>query len=132
MDAPDLPRSRVARWIYFGVGWAFFGLGVLGAFLPVVPTTPFMLLALWAFARSSARFHAWLFHHRLFGPPLQQWVRYRVVPLGVKLVACSTMLASTTYLFWRGDMPWFVLAATVALVAVAMGFLASCPGKRPE
>lgn len=126
-----MTRSRAVRWAYFFVGWAFFGLGLVGVLLPVVPTTPFMILTLWCFARSSRRFHAWLYHHRWFGPPLQAWTRYRVVPLWVKLVAWGSMSASTGYLFWRGDVPWPVLAATLALVLLAIWFLARCPSRRP-
>lgn len=128
----QLDRSRAARWIYFSVGWVFVALGVIGVLLPVVPTTPFMILALWCFARSSRRFHNWLFHHRWFGPPLQEWVRYRVVPLWIKLLAWGSMIASTSYLFWRGDVPWPALAGSVALVVIAIVFLASCPSRRPE
>jgi len=124
-------RSAAARWVYFGLGWLFFGLGIVGVFLPLVPTTPFMLLTLGCFARSSRRFHDWLFHHRWFGPPLQRWAAYRVVPLWVKLVAWTSMIASTSYLFWRGDVAWPFLAAAVALVVLGIGYLASCPSRRP-
>ncbi len=124
-------RPRAVRWAYFGCGWLLFGLGIIGALLPVVPMTPFMVLALWCFARSSPRFHDWLFYHRWFGPPLQSWVLYRVVPLWVKLVAWASMSASTVYLFARGDLPWPLLAAAVAFVAFAVWFLARCPSRRP-
>ena len=128
----EWPRSKAARWAYFGLGWFCFALGIVGLLLPVVPTTPFMILALWCFARSSRRFHDWLFHHRWFGPPLQQWAKHRVVPLWVKLFAWGSMTASTSYLFWRGDVPWPILAASVSLVAFAIWFLARLPSKRPR
>lgn len=130
--ADPLERARAARWIYFGLGWVFFGLGIVGLLLPVVPTTPFMILALWGFARSSQRFHDWLYHHRWFGPSLQSWSQYRVVPLWVKLIAIGSMSTSTGYLIWRGDMPWPVIGGSVALVVIAVWFLARCPSRRPE
>jgi uncharacterized membrane protein YbaN (DUF454 family) len=67
-----------------GLGWTFFGIGLVGTLLPLVPTTPFMLLALWAFSIGSERFHRWLYHHPVFGPPLQRWQRDRVIPLWAK------------------------------------------------
>ena len=72
------------RVLYFCLGIGFFGLGVLGVLLPGLPTTPFMVLAAWAFARSSRRFHNWLTTHHLFGPPIQRWQAHRVIPRPVK------------------------------------------------
>jgi len=89
--------------VYFLLGWSFFGLGAVGAVVPGLPTTPFMLLALWAFSKSSKRFHDWLYTHRLFGPPLNQWRDHRVIPVKAKLLALITMIASFTYLaFFTG------------------------------
>ena len=84
--------ERSKRWggrrlLYFAAGWLFFVLGVIGAVLPVVPTTPFMLLAAWAFSHSSRRFERWLLEHRWFGPGIQRWRTHRVVPARVKFVS---------------------------------------------
>ena len=87
------------RPLFFILGWLLFGLGFVGAFVPVLPTTPLMLLALWCFSRSSDRFHDWLYTHKIFGPPLQQWQEHRVIPLAAKLIAVFFMAASLVYLF---------------------------------
>lgn len=93
--------ARGARPIYLVLGWVFFGLGAVGVVLPLLPTTPFMVLALWAFSRGSVRFERWLYHHRVFGPRLQQWRAHRVIPLRAKLLAGCSMLASFAYM-WLG------------------------------
>jgi len=125
---PPARRSNM-RWLWFALGWLFFGLGLLGAFLPVLPTTPFMLLALWAFSSSSPRFHDWLFHHRVFGPPLQAWQRHRAIPRWVKAVAMTSMAASLTYVAWRVRPPWWALGAMGAVVLAGVLFLASVPSR---
>ena len=103
-DAPPpvaaLPvaRSRTARVVWAIVGWGFFALGIIGAMLPVMPTTVFMLLAAWAFSRSSKRLEAWLLAHRRFGPPLVRWRQHRVIPLSAKLLAWGSMAVSLAVL----------------------------------
>ena len=81
--------KNAIRLLYITLGMLFVSLGALGAILPVLPTVPFMLLALWCFANSSERLHEWLYHHKLFGPPLQRWKQYRVIPLHTKIIATS-------------------------------------------
>ncbi|HET8734285.1 MAG TPA: YbaN family protein [Anaeromyxobacteraceae bacterium] len=125
----DEPLTRAARWGWFGLGWAFVALGVLGVALPVLPTTPFLLLALWAFSRSSKRFHDWLYHHRVLGPPLQRWRRERVVPVRVKAVAVASMLASLAWVAFGLRAPWYGVAAMAALVLFACWFLARLPSR---
>jgi len=89
--------------VYLLLGWSFFALGAVGTVVPGLPTTPFMLLALWAFSKSSKRFHDWLYAHRLFGPPLNQWRNHRVIPVKAKLFSIVTMTGSFTYLaFFTG------------------------------
>ncbi len=81
-----------------GVGWALRGLGVLalvvgviGIFVPLLPTTIFLLIALWAFSRSSPRFHRWLYEHPRLGPPLRAWHQHRVIPPRAKAAAVGFM-----------------------------------------
>jgi uncharacterized membrane protein YbaN (DUF454 family) len=111
----------VKRILLLSVGWVCVGLGVLGAFLPVLPTTPFLLVALWCFSHSSERFHHWLLHHRLFGPPLRAWAHHGVIPLGAKVAALTAMAASGGYVASFTDTPtlgWASMAVVCGLTAV--------------
>ncbi len=117
------------RWLLFALGWVCFGLGVLGAFLPVLPTTPFMLLALWAFSASSPRFHDWLYGHRVFGPPLQRWRTGRVIPLSAKVFALASMAASFGWASLGTRAPWYALAAMAALMAYGAFFILRQPSR---
>ena len=105
------------RPVYLLLGWSFFGLGAVGAVVPGLPTTPFMLLALWAFSKSSQRFHDWLYAHRVFGPPLRQWQTHRVIPVKAKIFSIATMIASYVYLLF------FTELATVLKVIVGLVML---------
>ena len=66
--------------------------GVIGIILPLLPTTPFILLSAFCFARSSRRLHDWLLSHRHFGPPIQQWRDYGAISRSAKKLAVITML----------------------------------------
>ena len=123
--------SSYKRWAYFGVGWFFFGLGVLGAFLPVLPTTPFMIIALWAFSKSSERFQRWLYNHRVFGPPLQRWHEYRVISLAAKMAAIGAMSASIAYLIFFTTTPLPVLLVTGGLMLFGAWYILTKPSEVP-
>ena len=118
--------------IYFCLGWVFVGTGVIGAFLPVLPTTPFMILALWMFSKSSDRFHDWLFNHRVFGPPLQKWSHHRVIPPMAKLASTSMMSISFVYVVLWSPVPVWGVVLTGLLMAYAMWFVLSKPSHCPE
>lgn len=120
------------RWVYLLLGWAFFGLGVAGIVLPVVPATPFMLLALWAFSKSSPRLEAWLLAHRFFGASLRAWKAYRVIPLRAKLIAWGSMLASLGYMLFWSRPAWWIIGLAAALMAYGAWFIARCPSRPPR
>ncbi|HSG87654.1 MAG TPA: YbaN family protein [Pseudomonadales bacterium] len=87
---PPGRRSGVfSPWLW--IGWLCIALGAIGAVLPLLPTTPFVLLAAWCFARSSKRWHDWLYASGLFGPLLRDWDERRCMPLRAKVVALVMM-----------------------------------------
>jgi uncharacterized protein len=117
--------------VYLLLGFLFFGLGAVGVVVPGLPTTVFMLLALWAFARSSERFHDWLYHHRLFGPPLQEWHNYHVIPRRAKVLAIGMMAASLVYLVFFTQLSVWLKVATALLMLYGAWFILSKPSARP-
>ena len=118
--------------LYFILGWCFFGLGAVGALLPGLPTTPFMLLALWAFSKSSQRFHDWLYAHPIFGPPLQKWRSHRVIPGKAKLLAVTTMALSFIYLTFFTSISVWIKVLTALVMLYGAVFILSKPSQVPE
>lgn len=100
-------------------GFVCVGLAVAGVFLPLLPTTPFLLLAAACFARSSPRFHRWLLAHRLFGPLIHDWQTHRALPARTKAVAIG-MLAATLgiSIVVVVEAPW--LRAALSALGVAL------------
>ena len=83
-DLLNLHDSPLARALYIGAGFLALLLGLLGAILPVLPTTPFILLAAACFARGSEHFHRKLIENRVMGPIIIEWCRYRSISYAVK------------------------------------------------
>jgi uncharacterized membrane protein YbaN (DUF454 family) len=93
-------RSETRRWLrplYFVLGLAFLGIGIAGAFLPLIPTTGPLLLAAYLLARSSERVHRWLVNHPRFGRFISDFYEGRGIPLRTKVVAVVAMSAAFTY-----------------------------------
>lgn len=90
-DGTRETRCTGVRWALRGVGVVALILGIIGVFVPLMPTTIFLLAALWAFSRSSPRFHRWLYEHPRLGPPLRAWHQHRVIPPRAKIAAVGFM-----------------------------------------
>lgn len=114
-------RLTVRQHVLRALGVAFVGLGFVGAFLPLLPTTPFLLLALACFARSSPAIHDWLINHRLLGPYIVDWERDRSIPFGAKITSVVMMSASFAWLTLGTNAPAIALWMTgVILICVAV------------
>jgi len=84
MSRLNLHHSRFVRHVFVALGFVALLLGVIGIFLPLLPTTPFILLAAALFARGSERFHTWLLKHRLTGPLIVDWYEHRSLRPAIK------------------------------------------------
>lgn len=115
------------RLFYLIAGLLLVALGIIGAFLPLMPTTILLILAAWCFARSSPRLEAWLLNHRQFGPTLRAWRDTGAISRRSKIMACSGMTLGFA-LFWIGAKPalWLWLLVLVFMLGCAW-FVVSRP-----
>lgn len=86
-----------------GIGLLFLGLAILGVALPVLPTTPFVLIAAACFAKSSPRLHQKLLENKMFGPLIINWQTHKIISLRSKVIALTTMLLSFGWSFYIID-----------------------------
>lgn len=105
--------------VWFIVGITALVLGVVGAVLPLLPTTPFILLAAYAFARSSDRLHGWLISHRVFGPMIRDWQAHGAIDPRAKLLSSISMLAVFCLSLWVGVGQTVLIIQAVVLCGAA-------------
>lgn len=111
---------RALRPLYLALGWVMLALAAAGTLLPLLPTTPFLLAAVWLFYRSSPATAAWLHNHRLLGTPLRNWQAERAIAARTKLVALTSMAIGyglTLALTQLAPLPAALLAALLLSVA---------------
>lgn len=125
-QSPTTRSNPVARVAFATAGWISAGLGLIGVVLPLVPTTPFVLLAAACFARSSPRFHRWLREHRWLGPSLRAWEAHRAVPARAKRLGLVALWISFPIAILLAPIVE-VQMALVALLVVATTLLARLP-----
>lgn len=109
------------------MAYVFAAAGLLGVFIPGLPTTPFVLLAAWAASRGSKRLHDWLRNHPRLGPPLADWHDQRAISTRNKRLAVAFLVLSWALMFWRGASPW-VLWFLAALFITVGTFVATRRG----
>jgi len=124
--APHHARPAWLRGLWMFGGFAALATGIVGIFLPLLPTTPFVLLAAWCFSRGSERWETWLLRHPRFGPMVRAWRARRVIPLRAKQLAWTMMAIGSAWSWWVLPARWCWLPSLVcAAVALWMARLPS-------
>lgn len=111
------------RWVYLGIGHAALGLAAAGVVLPLLPTTPFLLVAAWAFAKGSPRLERWLYEHPRFGPFLTDWRDRRAIPRRAKAAAVTGMGGGWALLAFGAERLAVPVVAGIVMAAVAVYIL---------
>ena len=137
---PERPlRTGPARWILLVLGLLLTALAAVGAFLPVLPTTPFLLLAAACFARSSPAFHRRLLANRVFGPYIAQWQHDHTIPreakrkaYGLVVVTFGISIALVGHLWLRWTLAGLAVALIVFLICLPTTPRGAGAGDEPE
>jgi len=112
-------RTDLKNKFYIAAGFFFVVLGAIGILLPILPTTPFLLIAAGLFLRSSGRLYLWLTNHRYLGPFIRNYRLYRAVPLSTKLFALAFLYTTIGYSVFFVLENWWLRAALIGLAAWA-------------
>jgi uncharacterized membrane protein YbaN (DUF454 family) len=107
-------------FLYVAGGWTCLGLAMIGAVLPLLPTTPFLLLASWCFYRGSPRIHAWLHRSQWFGPTLDDWHHYHGIRRSLKHRAIVMVVAVVAISLFYSALPWWLRYVVLGLVGVGL------------
>lgn len=125
---------RCRRAVLRILGSLCVALGAIGVMLPLLPTTPILLLAAACFARSSNRLHGWLLKNPTFGPLIDDWEKHRCIPRAAKrtaFLAMGVVGGSSLIFVVEGTGPRLAGLLLLAIGCATLGLIPSCPGKRP-
>lgn len=112
-------------WFWWMVGFAGLGLAIVGTVLPIMPTVPFLIVAVYGFNRSSPRFRDRLLNHPVFGPQIRDWQEHRAIAPRVKLLAVGSMAVGLSISFFILAFPWWL--AQVAVLTLVSAYVLSRP-----
>jgi uncharacterized membrane protein YbaN (DUF454 family) len=131
-DDIELHLSATVRYLLLALGWLFLALGALGAFLPVLPTVPFLLVTAWAWARSSKRLHRWLYRNPTYGPYLVAWDKYGAIPRRAKHAAVALMAGGWLVFAVFFASNWWVPALIAVVQLGVAAFILTRPDAAPD
>lgn len=124
-------RVALMRWLWFCLGWVMVALGVIGALLPVMPTTIFLILAVGCFARSSPRFERKLLEHPRYGPSLRAWREQGAVSRNGKAFAAGGMAFGFAMFCWGARPSWPLLLGVGLFFTASAAYVLSRPTPLP-
>lgn len=122
--------SMLSRFAWRALAYGCIGLGTAGLVVPLLPTTPFLLVAAWAAPKGSPRLARWLWQHPRIGPTLHAWQEQRAVPRRAKRLAVMLLMFSWLVL-WLGGAPSGVLALTAVIFTGVVTFVLTRPDATP-
>ncbi len=125
--------KRALAPLYVALGWLCLALGFVGIFLPVLPTTPFVLLAAWLFSKGSERLHRWLLSSKTFGPVIRDWERDGVIRPRAKALSLTMMALLFGYTLIFVDVKPVVKVVVSSIGLATAAFILSRPSApRPD
>lgn len=111
------------RRLYLAAGLLFTGLGAIGAFLPIMPTVPFLLVAVFCFARSNPAWERKILGHPVWGPQINDWRERRAISRRAKVMAIGSISAGVGFTWYTLGFPWVWIS--VAVLVIAGGWIAT-------
>ena len=121
-------QGYLSRQIWRLAGGLSLALGGIGIFLPLLPTTPFLLLAAYCFQKSSPRLHNWLVGHPTFGPAIKDWQQHGAISRTAKIQAMIALAVVLGLSFLLG-VGWLVLSIQIGVLTCVATFILSRPGR---
>ena len=113
--------QQLKRPVYLLLGLILAGIGVIAAFVPLLPSTIFFILAVYFFARSSPRLEAWILDHSLFGPPVIAWQEHGAIPRKAKYLAFTGMaLGMVSFIYFAQPGLWLLLFGGAIIAGSAL------------
>ncbi len=114
------PKSKIVKFILYLSGFLFLGLGILGIFLPILPTTPFLLLAASVFMHTNRNIYVWMFNNRWFGKEFRSYVKNKSVSKTVKISSLLILIITMLYsIIFVVDELWIQILLIIILIAVS-------------
>ncbi|WP_084618815.1 YbaN family protein [Thalassobaculum salexigens] len=110
-------------------GFVCLAIGIAGVILPGLPGTVFLIVALWAFSRSSHRLHLWLYSHPRFGAGLRAWHRHRVIPTKAKIAAVAAMTLAAAMLIAAFPSNAWIPGTSIAVMVAVAAWIVTRPGR---
>lgn len=120
------PTNKIVKYLLIIIGLISLGLGIIGIFLPLLPTTPFLLLSAGLFMKSSKRLYNWLMNHKFLGKHLQNYLHHKTISLKTKISSLTllwvTILSTTFYFVEKLIIKIVLLAIAAAVTAHILSF----------